>query len=408
MQAHHLGLAMLLVATTAPACVEPADSSDYSDSGDVLDGKADASVPGTAMSWRRISTVKSVPTTPLAAGKFRVHMIDVGTGLSILIQGADFTMLYDGGSGDDRAGITHVGNTIKNGNRLLAYLFAALGPSGPKECTPDGDNWPQIDRPKIRLDHVFLSHPHEDHDSLLDNVVDCYDVRDVWDSGDDNNREGYANFMTAVTAVTDVTYHNAAGRKPLEQINVFHSMLTLPSNTVAMNEDDEIALGAGASLKLLHVDGRQTQDENLNSTVVRVELGKTVMLLAGDEESGPRLPPASNPGQIEADLIARQSDQLKADIYQVAHHGSSTSNRLAFLAKVQPKIALLGAGPLPYSGVVLPETSVVDAIKGLASHPILLRTDLNDKTIASCGGGDRIGNNDSRPGGCDNFVISIH
>ena len=410
MRAYHVGLALLLAATATSGCLEPtdgSDSTDSTDSGDISDGKEDGIVSGTAMSWKRISTVKAVPTTPPAAGKYRVHMIDVGTGLSILIQGADFTMLYDGGSGDDRAGITHSGNTFKNGNRLLAYLFAALGPSGEKACTPDGDNWPQIDRPKVRLDHVFLSHPHEDHDSLLDAVVRCYDVHDVWDSGDDNTREGYAKFMTQVTAVTNVTYHNAAGRKPHEQISVFGSTLTLPAKTVGMSEDDEISLGTGASLQLLHVDGRQTQDENLNSTVIRVKLGTTVMLLAGDEESGPRQPADSNPGQIEADLIARQSAKLKADIYQVAHHGSSTSNRTKFLNLVQPKIALLGAGPLPYSGVVLPEKSVIDAIAGLSSHPVLLRTDLNDKTIASCGGGDRIGNDDSRPGGCDNFVISI-
>jgi beta-lactamase superfamily II metal-dependent hydrolase len=401
-----LASAVLLAATVA-ACIDPPTAPD-DNGGDPADGKEDGVVPGTTMSWKRVSTVKNVPKTAPTAGHYRVHLIDLGTGLGILIQGADFTMLYDGGSGDDRAGITRVGPKIQNGNRLLAYLFAALGPSGPMECAPDGDNWTRENRPKIVLDHVFLSHPHEDHDSLLDDVVRCYDVHEVWDSGDNNNREGYANFMAQVAATSTVTYHNAAGLKPRQRLNIFKTAITLPMDTVAMAEDDDIPLGAGASFELLHVDGQLTQDENLNSTVVRVELRKTVMLLAGDEEAGARLPPSSNAGQIEGALLANKASRLKADIYQVAHHGSSTSNRTAFLDEVAPKIALLGAGPLPYSGVVLPEQPVLDAIKSLPSHPVLLRTDLHDATVATCvAGGDRIGNDDARAGGCDNYVISV-
>ena len=402
----HLGLALILAAHTLPACATDDPAADIG--ADPADGKDDGVVPGTTMSWKRVTTVKTVPTTKLAAGRFRIHLIDVGSGLSVLVQGPDFTMLFDGGSGDDRAGITHVGSTTKNGNRLLAYLFAAIGPSGAKDCTPDGDGYPQIERPKVKIDHLFLSHPHEDHDSLLDDVVNCYDVQDVWDSGDNNLREGYSKFMTAVAAVPSVGYHNAAGRKPRESFSVFGGgTISLPTGTVAMAENETTQLGAGASFELLHVDGRMTQDENLNSTVVRVQLGKTVLLLAGDEEAGARLDPTANAGQAEGALIANQSDKLKADIYQVAHHGSSTSNRLVFLNKVLPKIAILGAGPLPYSGVVLPEKIVTDAIKGLSSHPVLLRTDLNDASVASCGSGNRIGLDDSHPGGCDNFVISV-
>jgi hypothetical protein len=61
-----------------------------------------------------------------------VHLIDVGTGLSILVQGHTFNLLYDGGSNDDFAGIS--GGHDRD--RLIAYLFAALGPSGPPEWSP--------------------------------------------------------------------------------------------------------------------------------------------------------------------------------------------------------------------------------------------------------------------------------
>ncbi len=78
---------------------------------------------------------------------------------------------------------------------------------------------------------------------------------------------------------------------------------------------------------------------------------------------------------------------------------------------MQPRIALIGVGPLPYAGVVLPEANVISAIKSLASKPVILRTDLNDRSVARCAERgsrvDRVGNDDSRPGGCDNFIIDI-
>jgi competence protein ComEC len=368
------------------------------------DGKDDNAV-GSALSWRRATNVASIPKAKPKSGQYRVHNIDLGTGLGILVQGSDFTMLYDGGSVDDRAGIGHVGKRVVNGNRLLAYLFAALGPSGDVDCTPDSDGWQREELPRIKIDHLFLSHPHEDHDSLLADVLRCYDVRNVWDSGDDNDREGYSRFMVAVAAQSGIRYHNAAGRQGGDTISVFGQSVTLPGDTHAMAEGDTVTLGHGASLKLLHVDGSQTTDENLNSTVVRVQLGQTALLLAGDAEGGARLPPTANAGQIEGDLLARHADELKADIFQVGHHGSSTSSRLDFLEKVQPSIALLGVGPLPYAGIVLPEAPVIDAIAGLASKPVLLRTDQSDKQLGACG--DRIGRDDDRPGGCDNFIITV-
>ena len=201
-------IALLLAALAVTTCVPPDSTTPDPSLADDIDGKSDRVKPA-AFTWQRAPTKATVSRPRPVAGQYRVHVVDVGTGLAILVQGSDFTMLYDGGSGDDRAGITSAGN----GNRLLAYLASALGPSGPAACTPDGDAWEKKDRAKVRIDHVFLSHPHEDHDSLLDDVVSCYDVRNVWDSGDNNNREGYGKFMMAVAATSGVIYHNAAGRR---------------------------------------------------------------------------------------------------------------------------------------------------------------------------------------------------
>ena len=340
-----------------------------------------------------------------------MQLIDVGTGLAILIQGSDFTMLYDGGSGDDRAGITTVGSTIKNGNRLLAYLFAALGPSGEAACAPDGDAWTQTDRPELTIDHLVLSHPHEDHDSLLDDVIRCYHVKEVWDAGDNNNREGYAKFLGRAAVEPGVIYHTAGNHHAGEVLTVFGHQIMLPRSTRPVAENDVVSLGSGATMTVLHVDGHVFQDENLNSMVLRVDLGRTGLLLMGDAESGARTAASAALGHTEADLVARQSSKLKADILQVAHHGSSTSSRLGILQLIQPRVALIGAGPLPYSGAVLPDQSVIDALGSLTSKPLILRTDKSDATVGSCAKNgvkvNRIGLDDQHPGGCDNFSLSM-
>ena len=139
---------------------------------------------------------------PLEPGQFRIHMIDVGTGLAILIQGADFNFLYDGGSGDDYRG-------GKN-SRLVAYLAAALGPSGGADCKPAGDAWDSWDAAaSVKLDHVVQSHPHLDHGSLLDDVFACFDVATFWDSGVINQAAFMENLWSAVAKEPGVTIRTA-------------------------------------------------------------------------------------------------------------------------------------------------------------------------------------------------------
>jgi beta-lactamase superfamily II metal-dependent hydrolase len=137
------------------------------------------------------ASLRALP--PLELGQFRVHLIDVGTGLAILVQGADFNFLYDGGSGDDYRG-------GKN-SRLVAYLAAVLGPSGGAKCKPNGDEWPEWDvAANVRLDHVMQSHPHLDHGSMLDDVFACFEVATFWDSGVINQAAFIEDLWRAVAA----------------------------------------------------------------------------------------------------------------------------------------------------------------------------------------------------------------
>ena len=114
-----------------------------------------------------------IPATApaVASPVYTVDVVDVGTGLGILVRGPDFTLVYDGGSNDDLA--------RGAGNRMLAFLKVAA----PALTT---------------IDELILSHPHRDHVELLPDLFAAYQVRQVWDSGRVNDICGYRAFLTAV------------------------------------------------------------------------------------------------------------------------------------------------------------------------------------------------------------------
>jgi hypothetical protein len=154
-----------------------------------------ASLPGwyetrldgvTVFAAKRSTTISTCPTAIATPGeaKYELHAIDVGTGLSVLVRGADFAVLYDAGSNDDLA--------RGDDNRTIAYL---------KTLQP----------PLQKLDHILLSHPHRDHVELLPDVVTRFQPSEVWNSGAFNDICGYRNFLLAVAAIPSVKYHTATG-----------------------------------------------------------------------------------------------------------------------------------------------------------------------------------------------------
>src|SRR3546814_20085232 len=81
---------------------------------------------------------------PLSGAHYKVHVIDVGTGLAVFVEGKDFALLYDAGSQDD----LHDGDE----NRVVAYIAVV--------------------RPALaRIDHLILSHPHKEHLQLMHDTI---------------------------------------------------------------------------------------------------------------------------------------------------------------------------------------------------------------------------------------------
>lgn len=351
---------------------------------------------------------EEVPAAPAGAQgapieeqrRFEIDVVDVGTGLAVLVQGPDFTLVYDGGSNDDVA--------LGPKNRFLAYLRAVA----PKRTT---------------IDHMIVSHPHRDHVELLPDLFAAYTVRDVWDSGATNDICGYRRLLSAIAAAPagQVRYHAAHGsafedgagegrrrlrfppappsRSPRESCSA--DEIELPSGAPP-KEGQTIPLGAGAAMTFLHVPEREHRDDlNEESLVVRLDLDGVRVLLSGDAEAGGRASPSAKatPKSIEGRLLAGRREELAADVWVIPHHGSSSSSRKATISAVHPKVSVISAGPTKYGAVVLPDAAVVAA---LAAVSAVYRTDLHDDSCPT--NRAKIGpDNDGEPGGCDNVHLVV-
>lgn len=316
----------------------------------------------------------------ISGAGYKVHVIDVGTGLAVFAEGKDFALLYDGGSQDDLADGAD--------NRILAYLAKV--------------------RPDLkRIDHLILSHPHKDHLELLPDIFDRYEIANVWESGRVNKTNGYCRFLQKIAAEPGLSYHDAIAANAPRVVMFSGSACKgeVVINSGAMMDAASIPLGEGASMSFLYRDARAYADPNGNSVVTRLDLGRRHILLAGDAEGGARKAPGNAPDDdsIEGRLLACCRAALKADALVVGHHGSLTSSRAAFIDAVGARIYAISSGPFPYKSVRLPDAAIVEA---LAARGTVLRTDLDDEQCASAMA--KIGpDNDESPGGCSNILLTI-
>ena len=282
--------------------------------------------------WTTLIPTVSSPPLPPSMPTFTIDVVDVGTGLGVLVRGPDFTMVYDAGSNDDQA------NGVSN--RMLAYLKLVA----PALST---------------IDHVVLSHPHTDHVLLLADLFGAYSVLQVWDSGRLNDVCGYRAFLTAVRGEPSVQYHNALQdfgmrdyafvKKMCGGVQLGAEILRLTLSSVIAT-GSPITLGEDATMTILHANGSSQGTANENSIVVRLDLGPTRVLFMGDSEAGGRKLPSNAPSSasIEGLLLECCRDSIAANVLIVGHHGSMTSSRKTFLDAVSASLSVVSSGPTRY------------------------------------------------------------
>lgn len=327
-------------------------------------------------------------TAVMMQPQWRVHFVDVGTGLATFMEGPDFTLVYDAGSNDDLA--------RGSNNRFLAYLRRV--------------------RPDLQvIDHLILSHPHRDHVELMPDLFDAYQVRNVWDSGRLYDICGYRAFLGKVRHEPGVVYHDAHGSSG-SHVAVLPTKRCYSAAAATLNvafphgpairRGLRVPLGAGAAMTFLTADAELHSDPNENSIVVRLDVGTARLLFTGDAEASserdpPSVPP--HPDFAEAQLLACCLNDIRADLLVAGHHGSMSSSRAVFLDGIGAKNFIISAGPQRYGSVTLPDAAV---LAELDKRGDVWRTDFNDpqcRTDAAKIGPDE----DARAGGCDNILVRI-
>ncbi|MEP7339939.1 MAG: ComEC/Rec2 family competence protein [Acidobacteriota bacterium] len=113
----------------------------------------------------------------------------------------------------------------------------------------------------------------------------------------------------------------------------------------------------GATIEVLSPDGddqSMAMSDNNQSLVLRVRFGQRSFLLTGDIEK-----------QAEARLVAATND-LRADVLKVAHHGSKTSSTAEFLARVKPQHAVISVAYPSIFGH--PHAEVIERLRESNAH----------------------------------------
>lgn len=277
--------------------------------------------PATAIAIASAAVLLWLPVAPARRGLVEVHMIDVGQGDAVAVRTPHAKWLLFDAGGAWRGGDA--------GRSTVIPYLARRGGS---------------------LELFVLSHPHTDHVGGAAAVLRALRPRTYVDAG-------FAGGAAAYRASLD------AARDARVRWTRAH-----PGDSVTID---------GVTVAFLAPDSAWTAsltDPNLASVVARVQFGNVRMLFVGDAERAE-----------EEWLVARDPDALRADILKVGHHGSATSSTDAFLAAVQPRVALVSVG----AGNVyrLPTPAIMRRLGRFGAQ--VLRTDRLG-TIVARTDGDRI------------------
>ena len=214
-------------------------------------------------------------------GRLHLTVLDIGQGDTILIEAPDgSTALIDGGVDPDL--------TLRRIGRALPFH-------------------------ERQIEVVILTHPHQDHLGGLGEVLRRYEVGLFVDGGRPLHGEPHQHVLAAAQQEPD-------------------------AHVTAARAGQVIPLGRGAELEILFPSAddiaRPVPDGDINnaSIVALLRYGRFSALLTGDGEA-----------PIEA-LLAERGLLRPIDVLKVGHHGSDSGTTDAFLAVIQPAVAVISAG----------------------------------------------------------------
>ncbi|MEE8413939.1 MAG: ComEC/Rec2 family competence protein, partial [Dehalococcoidales bacterium] len=210
------------------------------------------------------------------------------------------------------------------------------GPSPRAIALALGQEMPFWDR---TIDLVILTHPHADHLTGLVEVLKRYKVKQVLFPGLEYESAIYDEWIRIIEEKGIKSTPARAGQL--------------------------IDFGSGAVIEVLNPQqpplADTLSDIDNNGLVLRLEMGKVSFLITGDIM-----------WQGELELIARRAD-LTGTVLKVAHHGSATSTTDEFLARVNPRLAVISVAEENSFGH--PDDDVMDRLQKSPGKENIYRTD---------------------------------
>ena len=192
-----------------------------------------------------------------------------------------------------------------------------------------------------RIDYLIATHPHADHIGSMQDIVLEYDIGDIYMPKVSTNTKTYENLLTAIDD------KNLTIKKAYKGVKII--------------DEDELDVSILSPTK--------DEYDNLNnySAVLKLTYKNVSYLFMGDSEE-----------EVEENI----SDDVKADVIKIAHHGSNSSSSLEFLKKVSPTYAVISVGE--DNSYNHPHKEVLDRLEEIGST--VYRTDLDGNIIISTDG----------------------
>lgn len=255
---------------------------------------------------------------PPISGEMEMHVLDVGQGDAILLR-------TDRG----RWIVVDAGRAWSTGDAGRSTLI------------------PYIMRRGGEVAAFVLSHAHADHVGGAGSVIRALRPRTFWDAA---FPQGSGIYDEALRAARE----SGVGWQRVD-----------PGDSLTVD---------GVTMRFLAPDSSWTAaltDPNDASTIALVEFGTARFLLMGDAEVA------------EEEWLLRQGEsELAADVLKVGHHGSSTSSSDAFLAAVEPSLAVISVGAGNTYGH--PSADVLAALGRVDAQ--VMRTDLSGTIVIRTNG----------------------
>jgi competence protein ComEC len=165
-----------------------------------------------------------------------------------------------------------------------------------------------------RLDLMAMTHTHSNHARGLVSLLRLFPSPHVLTNGSPFNTDYLREFRTLCTSRGTQLHTAQTGPRHWQWGDVQLTVLAPPGATHP------------------HLTTWQPPTENDRSLVIRLQYGATRILLTGDI------------GHATERWLMTHVDDLRADILQIAHHGSRTSTLSAFVERVQPQVGIISTG----------------------------------------------------------------